>query len=347
MKRNQILSLALALVLSTSACPVFAAETASTSPSATTTEDSTAEEPQAALPERLLAYGKITDLNQQDGTLTSITAQSVQGETIVYTVDESTIFFDSGKGIAMDATDLNVGDGVYFYHNPAMTASLPPRTYAQAVVGNMPMDVACAHLHTVESLTDTDTGRLLVTDQGGLQISLPADTTYTYLDGSAAAASDLQANDRIFTWYEAVQESYPARTSANRVVILPAEETVTPWAVSYGKSELKEQNGTLYVPLRTTAEELQLSLLWDSDTRTATLQSDARSMDFTEGEDLYLSTSTLPGAVGMTAPLTLGAAPFIDATGTMYVPADAFTALVGLQVEETADQITISAQPKS
>ena len=70
-------------------------------------------------------------------------------------------------------------------------------------------------------------------------------------------------------------------------------------------------------------------------------------MDFTEGEDLYLSTSTLPGAVGMTAPLTLGAAPFIDEEGTMYVPAESFTALVGLQVEETADQITISAQPKS
>mgnify|MGYP003378433366 FL=1 len=48
----------------------------------------------------------------------------------------------------------------------------------------------------------------------------------------------------------------------------------------------------------------------------------------------------------MTAPQKLGAAPFIDKTNVMYVPAEAFRVLVGYDVTITDSTVTIAKQQK-
>lgn len=101
---------------------------------------------------------------------------------------------------------------------------------------------------------------------------------------------DLKEGDRIFTWYDVVAESYPAQASVNRVVVVPAAEdaeedtetAASPVKISYSKSEMTTKDDVTCVPLRETADALGLTLTWDRDSRTATLESDTRAMDRSE-----------------------------------------------------------------
>lgn len=344
MKRNVITALSLTAVLLCGTTTAFAQEI-----QAPISENPSAEAPVPPLPERDLAYGRITDIQKENGVIKSITAKDVKDNLVIYHVSDQTLCLDSGKGTKMDLNDLKVNDGVYFYHSPAMTMSIPPQTSVEAIVGNMPMDVACARFHTVEAIESLPDGFRITTDKGGLHITIPKDATATsYADNSAFDLADLKEGDRIFTWYESVLESYPAQTSVNRLVVVPAAEdtetAASPAKISYSKSEMTTKDDVTCVPLRETADALGLTLTWDRDSRTATLESDTRSMNLTEGKDLYVSTTTIPGAVGMTSPGTLGVAPYIADDGTMYVPAEAFAHLVGYNVTEDNRSITISTE---
>lgn len=342
MKGHAITVLSLSALLLCGSTTSFAQEI--TAPIA---DNSAVESPMPALPERCLAYGTITDIQKENGVITSITAKDAKEGMTIYHVSENTLCLDSGKGIQMDLKDLKVGDAVYFYHSPAMTMSIPPQTAAEAIVANVPMDVACAHFHTVEAVETSENGMVITTDQGSLRISVATDASAVqYADHTAFDLSDLKESDRFFTWYEVVAESYPAQTSVNRLVVVPAvEDTETsPVKISYSKSRLVIKDDLACVPLRETSNALGLTLTWDRGSRTATLESDTRSMDLTDGKDLYLSTSTIPGAVGMTSPGTLGVAPYITDDGAMYVPAEAFAWLVGYDVTEDNSTVTISAE---
>ena len=68
----------------------------------------------------------------------SIEAEGVKGNVVVYNISGETVFLDSGEKVKTDASEIKEGDGVYFYHSPIMTMSLPPQTPAEAVVVDAP-----------------------------------------------------------------------------------------------------------------------------------------------------------------------------------------------------------------
>lgn len=297
------------------------------------------------LPERILDYGKITEIHEENGEMVSIWAEGVDGQTTIYTLSEETAFLDSGNGTKIDVFQLKEGDGVYFYHKPFMTTSIPPQTPAEAVVGNVPMDVGCARMHRVEKVEILEDGARITTEDGSLILSVENDAVVTnYEDGKETDLTQLDEGERFFTWYEAVAESYPAQASVSHVVILEeaeAEEQETGTEVIF-RDEIVIKNDVSYIPLRQAADGLGLSLTWDKEERAAVLRSELRMMKLTEGVDLYVSSAAQEGMVGMTAPMELGAAPFVDEHGTMYVPAEAFRVLVGYEVTEEEGSIFIS-----
>ena len=126
--------------------------------------------------------------------------------------------------------------------------------------------------------------------------------------------------------------------------MIPAAEEIasSPMKISYSLSDLTMKNDLACVPLRETADALGLTLVWNSESRTATLKSDIHTMNLTEGKDMYVSATTIPDAVDMTSSGILGVAPFIWEDGTMYVPAEAFEWLVGYEVTENNDSVMIT-----
>lgn len=341
MKRNALTALSLSALLLCGTTVAFAQEVPTS-----VIENPVAESPISALPERYLAYGRITDIQKEKGVIKSITAKDVKDNIVMYHISDKTLCLDSGKGIKMDLNDLKVNDSVYFYHSPAMTASIPPQTTAEAIVGNIPMDVSCAHLHTVEGIEQNEQDTVIKTDQGGFYITIETDAKVTaYDNNSTFDLKNLKEGDRIFTWYDVIATIYPSQVGVNRVVVVPTAEEETassPTKISYSLSDLTMKNDLACVPLRETADALGLTLAWNCESRTATLKSDTRTMNLTEGKDLYVSTTTIPDAVGMTSPGILGVAPFIGEDGTMYVPAEAFEWLVGYDVTENNSNVTIA-----
>ena len=296
--------------------------------------------------EHLLTHGKIQSIAQEGDTLKSITMKATEGNTFVYAVNENTVFMDSGAKTKLGASTLQKGDEVYLYYMSGVT----PLT-AEAVVSNIPADTSCAKLHTVEELVINQDGTIVITSDAG-SIKLEADTDIVikeYDTNDILQISDIQVGSRFFTWYDTVLESYPARAGMKEMVILPAGKDVENSSVeagyqnkvSYEKEKLPTMDGVSFVPLRETAAKLGLSISWDAKKRATKMESDTRSMNFTEGKDSYVSSTKIKGAVGMTAPLKLDAAPFIDKTNTMFVPAEAFRAFVGYDVTIAEDTVTI------
>ena len=161
-------------------------------------------------------------------------------------------------------------------------------------------------------------------------------TTEATPDAEETATEDAAAG-------EAATETTPAEEATTETA--PTEETAaTPLSISYTLDANAAEGDVHCIPLRATADALGLNVAWNAETRTATLSSETRTMDFAEGVDSYVSTSKIEGAVGMTAPVTYGVAPFINDEGIMYVPAASFGVLVGFDVVITDTDITITEQ---
>ena len=86
-------------------------------------------------------------------------------------------------------------------------------------------------------------------------------------------------------------------------------------------------DAVIMVPLRLIAQSLDFTVTWNGD-GTVTVDSGEMHMTIAIGEDSYQAITSIEGAVGATAPLSLGAAPYV-VDGTTYVPLEMFNVLLG------------------
>ena len=91
----------------------------------------------------------------------------------------------------------------------------------------------------------------------------------------------------------------------------------------------------IMVPLRQIAEALGFTVTWNNGT--VLVDNGVMHTTVTVGEDLYTAVTSVDGLVGMSAPFSLGAAPYV-VDGTTYVPLELFPVLLGNQ----ADAITFA-----
>lgn len=286
-----------------------------------------AQEVPVIMPERELYYGKIAELlKDEDGQLSGLRMESEAKGEWVFHIDANTLGLDSGMGTPVNLSDLKVGDGVYVFHSPAATMSLPPQSYAEAVVVNIPMDAGAAMLHTVEAVQQNADGSLMVTtDRGGLHLTIGKDAKYLdYKGRQIMGADDLRIGTRIFAWYSLVMESYPAQTTTEQLVVVPAADRTEIPIVVNGKTleeTAKIENGTLMAPAGALAEAFGLTASYarTSDGETVTLKNDKTSMVMTIGSDTYLVEGDMI--------MSFGAPAVIEAPGVTWMPAAAMAAL--------------------
>lgn len=81
------------------------------------------------------------------------------------------------------------------------------------------------------------------------------------------------------------------------------------------------------VPLRTMAEALGFEVLWNGD-GTVTVDDGVMHCDLIIGEDSYQVVTSNEELVGMSAPFSLGMAPYV-VNGSTYVPLELFSILLG------------------
>ena len=125
----------------------------------------------------------------------------------------------------------------------------------------------------------------------------------------------------------AAEAGVPALISEPPAVISEApEETAGRYTFEINGKDVPV-DAVIMVPLQVIAQSLDFTVTWNDD-GTITVDSGEMHTTITVGEDSYQAITSIEGAVGATAPLSLGAAPYV-VDGTVYVPLEMFNMLLG------------------
>lgn len=178
------------------------------------------------LPDSLLYYGTVKEiLTGEDGKVTALYMSSPQSEEFVMNLSDQTFWIDSGKRAPSTPDGLAVGEGLYVFHSPISTRSLPPQSAAFAVVRNAPQDVGCATYHKVEAVEEKDGVFQITTDNGGLLLYADGTTPLsTYTGSSLKDLSGLKVGSHLMAWYDVVALSYPGQAYVQHIMVLDQEE---------------------------------------------------------------------------------------------------------------------------
>lgn len=329
LKRTAAAVLGGAILCTTSA---FAVETTNTKAVPQTTANvQTVPQTEAApavMAERDLYYGKIKEIIREDDKITGLHMESESKGEYVFHIGEETLLLDSGAGIATGLDALKVGDSVYVYHSPAVTMSLPPQSFAEAILTNIPADAHAAMLHTVEAVKKNEDGSMVVTtDRGTLKLTIEKDAAYgDFMGRQIMGADDLRIGTRFFAWYQNVATSLPAQASTKKLTVAPAKDQAE-MTIAVGEKTLegmtaKIENGTLMIPAGAVAKEFGLKASYErkADGEQVTLKGDKAELIMDVGSDSF--------QMEKDAVVSYGAAVVII-EGTTWMPAQALADLVG------------------
>ena len=350
MKRTLSALLVSGALLCAAALPAMAAESAG---AAQTDSALTQEE---TMPDSVSYYGQVQEIAwDENGTITSLWLTSERYGEYVMNISPETVWIDSGNYSASDPSTLEVGESVYVYHSPVSTRSLPPQSAAYAVVRNFPQDVSAAKYLEVEAVTQNEDGSITITtDNGGLWLTVEQDASVTTYAGEEASLDQVQVGDHVMAWYEIVLLSYPGQAGTDHLMILPAAEElpqegaelsiVLEWDMVLPVTG-KYENGVATVPVAAVAQALGYEVTYTPAERPedtlVTVESDTFRVELRFQVPTIIGVTKIEGAVGMTAPMDYGMAPYAVAPGTTWAPAQLFE-MLGRTV--TLDKDTISIQ---
>ena len=369
MKRTLSALVVSGALLCAAALPAMAAEPAAGS------QNETALVQEETMPDSVLYYGQVLAIDrEEDGTVTRLHLTSEAQGDYVMNISSSTVWIDSGSYAASDPADLEVGESVYVHHSPVSTRSLPPQSAAYAVVRNFPQDAGAAQYHEVEAIAQNEDGSVTITtDNGGLMLTVEADAAVTTYAGETAALADVKAGDHVMAWYPLVMLSYPGQASAGHLMLLPAAveerdgeaaeadpaQALEPiQQVPQEGTELtillegdmvlpvtgKVENGVATIPVAAVAQALGYEVTYtpgeNGEGALVTVESEDFQVNLTIGEKAIQGVTKIQGAVGMTAPMDYGTAPYIVEPGTTWAPAQLFE-MLGRTVAVDGDTLSI------
>ena len=192
---------------------------------------------------------------------------------IQFNLDEKTWLVDGEKGTTIDLADLK-GKEVVVAHSMATTRSLPPQSYAYAVVTTGEVTPNYAIVEAVEA--GKDGAVRLTTNNGGMWVTVTEKADIKPLaTKDIVTLEDLQPGAQVILYYDIVALSYPGQAYTDRVVLLkPAEEPIA------------EENVEM-VGIRQAASELGLDVAWDHEGQMVTLSKGAFSATIHIGSKSY------------------------------------------------------------
>lgn len=144
-----------------------------------------------------------------------------------------------------------------------------------------------------------------------------------------AALMSLTVACAMFTPAFAAETESPAPISEPPAVISETPEETTGRYTFEINGEDVSMDAVIMVPLRVIAEPLGFKVAWDNGQ--VLVDNDVMHCVVTIGADSYIVTTSVDGMDGMSAPFSLGAAPYV-VDGTTYVPLELFDALLGSKV---------------
>lgn len=223
------------------------------------------------LPAVAFQTGKITEAADE-----AITVETADGGELVLNIDESSYLIDANTLLPFDVAGRETDD-VAIFHSNAMTMSLPPQSYAFAILGNIKEDTRVPFYTEVEEVKEAEDGIVIVTDGGSKEIKLLNTAELSpYLTRNIVGLSDIKAGSKLLMFYDAITMSIPAYATCEKAVLLAAGSGLkiagTDISLKEDEEIYTDENGVEMLPLRTVAETLGFEVIWNNEERSVTLK---------------------------------------------------------------------------
>ena len=231
-----------------------------------------------ATPSVVSEYGEITEA----GNGYIVVKTQDMGE-VQFNIDDSTYIISAETVLPMDISKRKT-DKVAVYHSAAMTKSLPPQSYAYAVIGDITTELGNPIYTVAEKVEQGKDGIMITTDAGNTIVTVQAIASVKpYLTKNIVKLSDIKEGSKLLLWYDAVTLSIPSYATSDKVVILSdgdeelaasnEELTINDVKIKLADDEkVYENEDGKFLPLRTVAEALGCEVLWNNDERCATVK---------------------------------------------------------------------------
>ena len=160
-----------------------------------------------AVQDVLFTSGKIVEVNEN--------MIVVKGEhnIIAAIITDDTYLLNGKNGKAKKLSSFKVGKEVTVYHSPKMTRSIPAQSAAYAVVLGDSSE-KMGKFFKVEEVTMSE-------DKTYVSVINTNESLIATVDKKANKNfAEIKAGDNLMVWYDMMTMSLPARTNANKVVIL-------------------------------------------------------------------------------------------------------------------------------
>ena len=160
-----------------------------------------------AVQDVLFTSGKIVEVNEN--------MIVVKGEhnIIAAMITDDTYLLNGKNGKAKKLSSFKVGKEVTVYHSPKMTRSIPAQSAAYAVVLGDNSE-KMGKFFKVEEVTMSE-------DKTYVSVINTNESLIATVDKKANKNfAEIKAGDNLMVWYDMMTMSLPARTNANKVVVL-------------------------------------------------------------------------------------------------------------------------------
>ncbi|MBD5559549.1 MAG: hypothetical protein HDQ87_04205 [Clostridia bacterium] len=203
--------------------PAASESTVTASAAAAATDDAASALATPAAGEMIVpVIGTIVELNPEEHFVTVAEGEDLSDPSMMVSalVTEDTLLFDATTAKTIQEADLETGQMASAALSPQMTRSIPPQAQAFALITNLPANGVASYVDALDVMTAEDGSTVILNQNADLYITIPVDLAIEKLDSSETVpASDIKTGSRLIVWYETVAESYPAQTTASRVVL--------------------------------------------------------------------------------------------------------------------------------
>mgnify|MGYP000940650081 CR=1 FL=1 len=227
--------------------------------------------------------GKITKIQAIDDSFRILAENDLkEGLNALYAhVSEDVILLNDKTKDFIKKEDLKEGMEItiYYHKDTIMAMSYPPMLEPDVVVVNESKDYG--------SVEVSKFNKDFLNAEESLYVRPGSDTIIIDKDGNKVEKEDLVDRDWI-AFYSIVQESYPAQTSPDKIILMPEREELTqPMKVVLKDEVYKNEEGVLMIPLRQVAEGLGYEVTWNQETKSAELLKGPQWSLVTIGQDKY------------------------------------------------------------
>lgn len=286
----------------------------------------------------------ISEITDEEGYKSILVDDSNDKDSqISLNIDNNTIVMNA-NGEAVDFSDLKAGDRINVVHSLAMTFSLPPQTYAYAVIVNNEQAAVPQYIEAGKIATENDTTTIESKD-GNYIIRVDKDTQIIpFKTKNIVTAQDIVEGTTLFAWYDIMTASMPAQATANKIMILPQIDNQDPEQVQVSvdaitvldkviingeeldlkDNKIKDKDNFVMLPLRPITEKLGFGINWNEETNSVELVKGTVNAMLADGEDKY---TIQHGKSLIQEVKSVGMFP-MNIDGYLYVPSDFFGILL-------------------